>query len=163
MEITTISVKVNTGIGVGYGFEGHGAMEAQFGLEARLEPGEDLKTAYKRAYLALIDALHTADASGITNTSSLGTDRALEFAAWVEEWEGERRRELATRKADADRLAKEERQRKRARRMEEQAERYKEELAERQRIEEERLEKEQSEAEEKLRQIKELRRRYEGE
>ena len=85
MEITTINVKI-----VEFGFSGYGNPSAtsatEFGLEAKVEAGEDLKEVYRKAYLTLLDAVY----SPVSASSSMDMD----LTKWKKGWDAERKRQL---------------------------------------------------------------------
>lgn len=73
MEIKSISVKV-FGISA---FEGNGEA-TEFGLEATIQPEEDLTLAYRDAYIALLDAMQNSYAQrrgeyGVGTRGTLGS------------------------------------------------------------------------------------------
>ena len=86
MEITTISVKIVSfefPHNAGYDSPAEGATE--FGLEAKVEPGEDLKVAYRMAYQTLLETIYAP----VTTSSSSN----METRRWKNQWNEERKQQ----------------------------------------------------------------------
>ncbi len=85
MEVTTINVKIVIfEFPYGSSVDNSATSATEFGLEAKVDPGEDLKAAYKIAYLSLLDTIY----SPVTASSSSN----LDTREWRKEW-GEKRKQ----------------------------------------------------------------------
>ena len=151
MEIKSISVKLIT--------EGEGE-SIEFGLEADVQPEENLAMAYRDAYMALLDAARSSQ--GQRRHELGGIIRGHLGSKWLDERK-QKAREAAEQQEQLERQRLEEEEEKERQRQAE--ERLRQTLEANQRRAEEKLQQaleQQREAETGLREIEELKRQSDG-
>jgi hypothetical protein len=94
MEITAINVKL---VRVDQGK----SATTEFGLQARVEPGEDLEAAYKEAYLTLLGAVGDVESPSSTEVAEAEVEAALS-----EDQQRKEERQRKRRQREEERLQK---------------------------------------------------------